>query len=118
MSEFGVNINSTAAAYVNTYSGTTKADSKAEEKKEQDKANSTGAVYEKDSSDKPSKATYSINKMSAEQRASIVKQMQADQENRQNQLVSIVNKMLTGQAKKFTEANDDFWSTMAKGGFR
>ena len=57
MSEFGVNINSTAAAYVNTYSGTTKADSKAEEKKEQDKANSTGAVYEKDSSDKPSKAT-------------------------------------------------------------
>ena len=25
MSEFGVNINSTAAAYVNTYSGTTKA---------------------------------------------------------------------------------------------
>lgn len=117
MSEIGVNINSTAAAYVNAYSSTTKADSKTEEKKEQDNASSTGAVYEKNSSDKPAKATYSINKMSAEQRASIVKQMQADQANRQNQLVDIVNKMLTGQAKKFTQANDDFWSTMAKGGF-
>ena len=43
--------------------------------------------------------------------------MMADQETRQNQLVDIVNKMLGQQAQKFTEANDDFWSTLAKGGF-
>ena len=55
--------------------------------------------------------------MSAEKRAEIVKQMKQDAVNRQNQLVDIVNKTLFGQAKKFTEANDDFWSTMAKGGF-
>ena len=56
MSEIGVSINSTAAAYTSAYSSTTKADSKTEEKKEQDTASSTGAVYEKNSSDKPAKA--------------------------------------------------------------
>ena len=118
MSEMGVNINTTAATYASAYSSTKKADSKPEETKDTDKNSSTGAVYEKDSDKKDKdKATYSINKMSAEKRAEIVKQMKQDAVNRQNQLVDIVNKTLFGQAKKFTEANDDFWSTMAKGGF-
>ena len=55
--------------------------------------------------------------MTAEQRAEVVKQMKADQEKRQSQLVDLVNKMLGDQAKKFTEASDDFWATLAKGGF-
>ncbi len=118
MSEMGVNINTTAATYASAYSSTKKADSKPEETKDTDKNSSTGAVYEKDSDKKDKdKATYSINKMSAEKRAELVKQMKQDAVNRQNQLVDIVNKTLFGQAKKFTEANDDFWSTMAKGGF-
>ncbi len=116
MSEMGVNINTTAATYATAYSSTSKADSKPEETKDTDKNSSAGAVYEKDS-DKKDKATYSINKMSAEKRAELVKQMKQDAVNRQNQLVGIVNKTLFGQAKKFTEANDEFWSTMAKGGF-
>lgn len=55
--------------------------------------------------------------MSAEKRAELVKQMKADQANRQSQLVDIVNKMIGQQAQKFTQADDSFWSTLAKGGF-
>lgn len=102
----------TYAAYDSTSKTSTKA---ATEKKETEQT--TGAVYEKTPSDGKDKAPYSINKQSAEQRAAIVKQMIADQETKQNQLVDIVNKMLGQQAKKFTEASDDFWATLAKGGF-
>lgn len=107
-------VNATTAAYAATYQDTanTKA---ASEKKETEQT--TGAVYEKIPSDSKDKAPYSINKQSAEQRAAIVKQMMADQEKKQNQLVDIVNKMLGEQATKFTEASDDFWATLAKGGF-
>ncbi len=57
----------------------------------------TTVVYEKsENSDK--KAIYSINKMSAEDRAAIVAQMKQAQADRQNQLISLVQKMLTGQA--------------------
>lgn len=57
----------------------------------------TTVVYEKsDNSEK--KAIYSINKMSAEDRAAIVAEMKQAQTDRQNQLISLVQKMLTGQA--------------------
>lgn len=57
----------------------------------------TTVVYEK-SEDSDKKAIYSINKMSAEDRAAIVAQMKQAQADRQNQLISLVQKMLTGQA--------------------
>lgn len=108
-------VSATTTAYA-AYDSTAKTSAKAAaEKKEPEQT--SGAVYEKAPSDSKDKAPYSINKQSAEQRAAIVKQMKADQETRQNQLVDIVNKMLGQQAQKFTEANDDFWSTLAKGGF-
>lgn len=113
MSEMGVNINTTAATYASAYNSTPKADSKPEETKDTDKNNSTGVVYEK-SSGKKDIPTY---KKSAEDRAAVVKKLKQDAVNNQNALIDIVNKSLFGQAKKFTEANDDFWSTMAKGGF-
>ncbi len=109
-------VNATTAAYAATYQDTanTKA---ASEKKETEQT--TGAVYEKTSSDSKDKGIYTSDKlkMTAEQRAEVVKQMKADQEKRQSQLVDLVNKMLGDQAKKFTEASDDFWATLAKGGF-
>ena len=112
----GLNVTSTASAYMTA--GTSKTNTKeTDTKKETGKEESAGAVYDKTSSDSDKKATYSINKMSAEKRAELVKQMKADEEKRQNQLVSIVNKMLTGQATKFKQADDSFWSTLAKGGF-
>ncbi|MDE6968866.1 MAG: hypothetical protein K2P69_03725 [Eubacterium sp.] len=109
-------VNATTAAYAATYQDTanTKA---ASEKKETEQT--TGAVYEKTPSDSKDKGIYTSDKlkMTAEQRAEVVKQMKADQEKRQSQLVDLVNKMLGDQAKKFTEASDDFWATLAKGGF-
>ena len=55
------------------------------------------AVFEK-SSGSEQKATYSINKMSAEDRAALVQQLKQDQVDRQNQLAEIVRKMFTDQA--------------------
>ena len=48
--------------------------------------NESGVVYDKsDSSKDNKKATYSINKMSAEDRAALVQQMKADTQSRQQQ---------------------------------
>ena len=68
--------------------------------------NESGVVYDKsDSSKDNKKATYSINKMSAEDRAALVQQMKADTQSRQQQLISIVQKMMTGQAATASVAN-------------
>jgi hypothetical protein len=92
-----------------------KADGASKEKEE----GTEGVVYEKSSSTEgTSSATYSITKMSAEDRAALVQQLKADQESRQNQLVSIVQQMLTGQATTYAKATgDDIWSFLAKGDF-
>ncbi|MBQ8666049.1 MAG: hypothetical protein IJ526_04210 [Lachnospiraceae bacterium] len=55
------------------------------------------AVYEK-SEGAANKATYSINKMSAEDRAALVQQLKQDQVDRQNQMVDLVRKMFSDQA--------------------
>ena len=95
--------------------------SKAAESDSAAKASSTNAkespaaVYEK--SETSSKAaTYSINKMSSSERASIVSRMKADQEMRQNQLTSLVSRMMGGQATTFANANS-IWEFLAKGDF-
>lgn len=84
---------------------------KTEEKKD-------GVVYEKneEKSDTSKKATYSVNKMSAEDRAALVKQLKADQESRQQQLTSLVQQMMTKQATTYANAND-MWKFLAKGDF-
>lgn len=60
-------------------------------------AENVAAVYEKGSA-QDNKATYSINKMSAEDRAALVQQLKQDQLDRQNQLADIVRKMFSDQA--------------------
>ncbi len=55
------------------------------------------AVFEK-SSGEEKKATYSINKMSAEDRAALVQQLKQDEVARRNQLAEIVQKMFSDQA--------------------
>ena len=69
------------------------------------------------------KATYSINKMSKEDRASLVQQLKADQANRQQSLLDIVNKTIGKQAEKFTIASltgdgDSIWKKFANGEFK
>ena len=82
-----------------------------------EKTNEEGVVYEKsEASADTGKATYSINKMSEEDRAALVKQLQADQESRKQQLVSIVQKMMGQQATAYANAND-LWQFLAKGDY-
>jgi len=73
-----------------------------------------GATFTKTEDSK--KATYSVNKMSQEERANLVSQLKADQENRLNQLTQLVSEMLGGQAKSFANAND-MWKVLASGDF-
>ncbi|MDY3795933.1 MAG: hypothetical protein SOZ81_04455 [Agathobacter sp.] len=96
------NINGILGSYAASTVSTPKTETKAETKKEAKKETKAsekeeqGAVYEKSTSEK--KATYSINKMSAEDRAAIVEQMKQDQVNRKQQLCDLVNQMLSKQA--------------------
>lgn len=81
-------------------------------------AKNDGVVYDKsnETSDSSKKATYSVNKMSADDRAALVKQLKADQESRQQQLTSLVQQMMTKQATTYANAND-MWKFLAKGDF-
>lgn len=62
-----------------------------------DDENAKGAVYEPGKGEEK-KATYSINKKSAADRAAIVEQMKKDLVNRKNQLSDLVSQMLSKQA--------------------
>jgi hypothetical protein len=80
-----------------------------------------GATYEK-SSDSSTKATYSVNKMSAEDRAALVEQLKADQEAREQSLLNIVSQTLNKQAGIFSFAtsdsdDDSIWKMIASGNF-
>lgn len=88
------NVSSAYSGYSTTSAKKSDSSSKAEETKA---AENESAVYEK-SSESTKKATYTINKMSAEDRAALVQQLKQDDEMRRSQLSSLVQKMLTGQA--------------------
>lgn len=126
MSVIGVDaIVNSYAAYGTQNGKAVTSDSKAEDTKETASAKEeavSGAVYEKSTQESDTKASYKVNKMSAEDREALVQQLKQDQENRQNQLLDIVNKMISGQASTFGQAtfgsvDDDFWKFLAKGDF-
>ena len=74
------------------------------------------ATYQKGTTEP--KATYSINKMSKEERTALVNQLKADSEQRQSQFLDIVRKTISGQVGAFGKANDDsIWRTLASGNF-
>ena len=77
------------------------------------------AVYEKTSED-TKKGTYSINRMSQEERSALVEKLKADQETRQKQLATLVQQMMNKQAGTFSVANDDedgIWKFLASGDY-
>lgn len=90
---------------------------KASSAKTSTKAEEKEAVYEKSKAE--SKATYSINKMSASDRAALVQQLKQDQENRQQSLISLVHDMMNGQAKSYSLAtgDDSIWRFLSSGNF-
>lgn len=89
-------------------------------------AGKEAVAYEKSSTADASgkKATYSINKMSKEDRSALVQQLKDDQVSRQQSLLDIVNKTLGQQATKFTlasltdEGDDSIWKKFANGDFK
>ena len=94
------------------------ASAKADTASKTEEKNESGVVYDKsDKSSDTGKATYSVNKMSAEDRAALVKQLKADQESRQQQLTNIVKQMMGQQATTFATSDDSMWKFLAKGNY-
>ena len=88
-----------AAGTTSTYTGykdTAKTED-SRKKNKSDGAAENGAVYEK-TKEPEKKATYSINKMSKEDRAALVQQLKQEEIDRRGQLSSLVQKMFNGQA--------------------
>lgn len=81
-----------------------------------DKAKAEDAVvYEKNTADsKP--ATYSVNKMSPEERSALVDKLKADQAERESKFTSLVTEMMNKQAGAFGKANS-IWEFLASGEF-
>ena len=85
-------------------------------------AGTEAVTYDKSAASEK-KATYSINQMSKEDRASLVQQLKDDQLSRQHSVLDIVNKTIGQQASKFTLANltgddDSIWKKFANGEFK
>lgn len=74
-----------------------------------------GVVYDK-SGETIDNSTYSINKMSASDRAAIVDQLKADAREREQQLVSIVHRTIADQAGAYGKATgNDIWTLLSGG---
>lgn len=118
--------NTTFTATGSTDIYTSCVETKQEEKTETEQTKETvgekAAVYEKSSKEDAS-ATYSVNKMSEEDRSALVKKLKEEQVVRQQQLVSIVQKMLNKQSATYTiatgsynmEEEDGIWKFLASG---
>lgn len=112
-------VNTAAEVYIATKPAQAKADTSAKKEEVKDKNKNEGVVYEK-SEGAEKKATYSINKMSAEERAELVKQLKADDESRQQNLINIVKQMMSQQATAFGQASgesEDIWKFLASGDY-
>ena len=76
-----------------------------------------GVVYDK-SEEKKDNSTYSINKMSASDREAVVSKLKSAAEQRQQQLISLVEKTLSGQVGAYGKATgNDIWRILASGDF-
>ncbi len=87
----------------------------AEAKAEEKKTNETGAVYEKT----PDADKTPVVDSKMVQNTALIAKLKADQEQHLQQLTDIVQKMMTGQGKAFSIANEDdsIWKYLASGEF-
>lgn len=74
-----------------------------------------GVVYETSAATEQ-KATYSVNKMSAEDRKALVNQLKADAEARQSQFMNMVYQMMNQQTNAYGKANN-IWEFLASGNY-
>ena len=106
-----------AIVIVPNYNEYSSASNKQTEKNADDKVSAeNGVVYEKSETVSTDKGPYSINKMSDADRAALVKQLKEEQANREQQLTSLVHKMMYGQANTYGQAND-MWKFLAGGNY-
>lgn len=119
MSSLGSVTNSQMAT--SAYGAYEKSPAANKEVKENVASKEDAVVYGK-AEDTPAKATYSINKMSQEDRAAFVQQLKADQASREASLVNIVKQMMSKQSGTFEIANSDgtqdpdaMWKFLASG---
>ncbi len=76
-----------------------------------------GVVYEK-SADNEEGSIYNINKMPQNDRTAVVEKMKADAREREQQMLNLVQKTLSGQLGTFGKASgDNFWKTLAGGNY-
>lgn len=116
-------LNSTSSVLTsNADAYTSSVKSQKERKKENsDTSEQAAAVYEK-SSETNSKGTYSVTKMSKEQRSALIEQLKSDQQTRQQQLMDIAKQLMTKQGKTFQDSifsietdDDSVWKFLASG---
>ena len=102
----------------NSYQTSAAVSSKPVEKPEENKgAQDVAATYEKSSNVGGKAATYSINKMSQEDRDKLVSQLKADQEQMQSNFLDLVQKTIGGQIKTISFSSEDMWKKLASGDF-
>jgi len=102
----------------NSYQTSAAVSSKPAEKPEENKgAQDVAATYEKSSNVGGKAATYSINKMSQEDRDKLVSQLKADQEQMQSNFLDLVQKTIGGQIKTISFSSEDMWKKLASGDF-
>lgn len=122
-----MSVNATTTSTYGTYSATSVETTKDATEKVSTEAKESAAakesteavVYEKTSED-TTKGTYSINRMSKEERSALVDKLKADQETRQQQLASLVQQMMSKQAGTYGLANNDkdsIWKFLASGNY-
>ncbi|MCR5735540.1 MAG: hypothetical protein K6G22_13115 [Lachnospiraceae bacterium] len=112
----GTDYSNYKTGYTNTYDQKKDADI-SEKTAEQDKTAyvKEGVVYDK-SGEKVDNSIYSINRMSASDRAAIVDQLNEEARQREQQLVNIVHKTIADQAGAYGKAaGDDIWTLLSGG---
>ena len=109
-----INVNSVNS---NTYTSHTYSAAKKNDTQNSKDVVESGATYEKGT--RTEGATYSVKKMTPDERASLVQKLKAETDSRQQQFLSIVNKSLNGQAGAFAKAtgNDSLWRILSGGDF-
>lgn len=118
--EIGSATNTSTLQYTNTVKERNETNSKTEDNADVKVDNENVAVvYEKsDDAENTKSATYKINKMSQSERDALVSQLKSDAEQRQSQLMDMVQKTLNGQIGALGKASGkDIWRTLASGDF-
>ncbi len=113
-----MSVGSVGSAATDTYAAYSSTTAKTAQKEESAKTQEDkGVVYEKSAD--TGKTTYSVNKMSKEERSALVEKLKQDQESRQQSLINIVKQMMGQQAKTATIAggDDSMWKFLAEGNF-